>query len=92
MEGRRCTINKFFLFRYTFWTRFFQTEGSLDIYLIAIVNNKEESVQLPYTVSKMSPLSNSVYSSVFTYNPNVLTRTRHHQGFDRAPSPHTCFT
>ena len=23
---------------------------------------------------KMSPLSNSVYSSVFTYNPNVLTR------------------
>ena len=26
----------------------------------------------------MSPLSNSVYSSVFTYNPNVLTRQYHH--------------
>ena len=26
----------------------------------------------------MSPLSNSVYSSVFTYNPNVLTRQYRH--------------
>ena len=26
----------------------------------------------------MSPLSNSVYSSVFTYNPNVLTRPYQH--------------
>ena len=26
----------------------------------------------------MTPLSNSVYSSVFTYNPNVLTRPYRH--------------
>ena len=30
------------------------------------------------TLSKMSPLSNPVYSSVFTYNPNVLMRPYKH--------------
>ena len=33
----------------------------------------------------MSPLSNSVYSSVFTYNPKAVS-TSHHQCFDRAVS------
>ena len=42
--------------------------------VILRVRNREESILLPYTLSKMSPLSTSVYSSVFTYNPNVLTR------------------
>ena len=42
---------------------------------LAVVNahNREDSIELPYTLSKMSLLSNSVYSSVFKYNPYVLT-------------------
>ena len=42
----------------------------------------------------MSPLSNSVYSSVFTYNPNVLTRWYQHLTAKASIEPHsiTCIT
>ena len=42
----------------------------------------------------MSPLSNSVYSSVFTYNPNVLTRQYRHLTTKASIEPHhmTCVT
>ena len=42
----------------------------------------------------MSPLSNSVYSSVFTYNSNVLTRQYRHLTTKDSIEPHhsTCFT
>ena len=42
----------------------------------------------------MSPLSNSVYSSVFTYNPNVLTRRYQHLTTKASIEPHhiTCVT
>ena len=42
----------------------------------------------------MSPLSNSVYSSVFTYNPNVLTRRYRHLTAKALIEPHhiTCIT
>ena len=36
----------------------------------------------------MSPLSNSVYSSVFTYNPNVLTRQYRHLTTKALIEPH----
>ena len=44
------------------------------------------------TLSKMSPLSNSVYSSVFTYNPNVLMRQYQHLTTKALIEPHhiTC--
>ena len=40
----------------------------------------------------MSPLSNSVYSSVFTYNPNVLTKPYQHLTTKALIEPHhiTC--
>ena len=40
----------------------------------------------------MSPLSNSIYSSVFTYNPNVLTRLYLHLTTKASLEPHhiTC--
>ena len=40
----------------------------------------------------MSPLSNSVYSSVFMYNPNVLTRRYRHLTTKTSIEPHhlTC--
>ena len=42
----------------------------------------------------MSPLSNSVYSSVFTYNPNVLMRRYRHLTTKALIEPHhiTCIT
>ena len=42
----------------------------------------------------MSPLSNSVCSSVFTYNPNVLTRRYQHLTTKGLMEPHhiTCVT
>ena len=42
----------------------------------------------------MSPLSNSVYSSVFMYNPNVLTRRYRHLTTKASIEPHdiTCVT
>ena len=42
----------------------------------------------------MSPLSNSVYSSVFMYNPNVLTRQHRHLTTKASIEPHhiTCVT
>ena len=42
----------------------------------------------------MSSLSNSVYSSVFTYNPNVLTRRFRHLTTKASIEPHhiTCVT
>ena len=36
----------------------------------------------------MNPLSNSVYSSVFTYNPNVLTRRYRHLTTKASTEPH----
>ena len=36
----------------------------------------------------MSPLSNPVYSSVFTYNPNVLTRPYQHLTTKASIEPH----
>ena len=36
----------------------------------------------------MSPLSNLVYSSVFTYNPNVLTRPYRHLTTKASIEPH----
>ena len=36
----------------------------------------------------MSPLSNSVYSSVFTYNPNVLARQYRHLTTKASIGPH----
>ena len=49
---------------------------------------------LPYTLSKMSPLSNSVYSSVFMYRPNVLTRPYQHLTTKALIEPHhiTCIS
>ena len=38
----------------------------------------------------MSPLSNSVYSSVFTYNPNVLLRPYRHLATKAEPHHITC--
>ena len=42
----------------------------------------------------MSPLSDSVYSSVFTYDPNVLTRWYRHLNAKVSIEPHhiTCVT
>ena len=42
----------------------------------------------------MSPLSNSVYSSVFTYNPNMLTRPYQHLTTKASIKPHhiTCIS
>ena len=40
---------------------------------------------MPY---QMSPSSNSVYSSVFTYNPYVLTRLYRHLTFVALIGPH----
>ena len=44
------------------------------------------------TLSKMGPLSNSVYSSVFVYNSNVLTRPYQHLTTKASIEPHhiTC--
>ena len=62
--------------------------------LLPRVHNREESVKLQYASAKMCPSSTSVYSSVFTYNPYVLTSLYRHLSFMALIRPHqiVCFT
>ena len=57
-----------------------------------IIEKRISNFHIPY--QKMSPLSKSVYSSVFTYNPNVLMRPYQHLTTKASIEPHhiTCIS